>query len=127
MSVDHLLLQVIPFSRNNERQVEMLNQESIFKSKLGNEAEALRKRLAQGRSDQNRARQQALEKLLLRYHNTKADMEQNHRLERQKFEKEILIENKAVQNARNRTQRVRSDNTMSLTTTRSKSTPYGKR
>ena len=52
----------------NERHMEMLHKENVFKSKLSLEAESLRKRVAQGRAEQNRARQVALEKMLLRYH-----------------------------------------------------------
>lgn len=52
----------------NERHMEMLHKENVFKAKLSLEAESLRKRVAQGRAEQNRARQVALEKMLLRYH-----------------------------------------------------------
>jgi len=48
----------------NERHREMLNKENVFKSRLAMEAEGLRKRVAQGRAEQNRARQLALEKML---------------------------------------------------------------
>jgi hypothetical protein len=60
---------------NNEKQLEMLHKENVFKSRLAMEAEALRKRVAQGRAEQNRARQKALEMVLQRYYNVKAGME----------------------------------------------------
>ena len=73
---------------NNEKQLEMLHKENVFKSRLAMEADALRKRVAQGRAEQNRARQIALEKMLQRYYNSKAEMEQSHRLGVAKFERE---------------------------------------
>jgi hypothetical protein len=72
----------------NERHKEMLHKENVFKSRLAMEADALRKRVAQGRAEQNRARQIALEKMLQRYYNSKAEMEQSHRLGVAKFERE---------------------------------------
>lgn len=80
---------------NNEKQMEMLHRENVFKGKLASEAEALRKRIAQGRAEQNRARQLALERMLQRYENVKAELEQGHKLERLKFDREVALENKA--------------------------------
>lgn len=65
----------------------MLHRENVFKARLGAEAETLRKRVAQGRAEQNRARQLALEKVLARYNNVKKEMEGSMRLERMKVEK----------------------------------------
>jgi hypothetical protein len=48
----------------NERHKEMLHKENVFKARLAMEADGLRKRVAQGRAEQNRARQLALEKML---------------------------------------------------------------
>ena len=48
----------------NERHQEMLHKENVFKARLAMEADGLRKRVAQGRAEQNRARQLALEKML---------------------------------------------------------------
>lgn len=78
----------------NERQVEMLNKEKVFKTKLTQEAEALKKRISSGRGEANRNRQVELERLLQRYNNVKAEMEQRHKLERQKLDKEIALEAK---------------------------------
>ena len=72
----------------NERHLEMLHKENVFKSKLALEAEALRKRVAQGRAEQNRARQISLEKMLQQYYNSKQSMENTHRLQVVKFAKE---------------------------------------
>jgi hypothetical protein len=72
----------------NERHKEMLHKENVLKSRLAMEADGLRKRVAQGRAEQNRARQLAVEKMLQRYHNSKHDMEQAHRLGVQKFERD---------------------------------------
>lgn len=83
---------------SNEKQKEMIGKESIFKQKLAIEAEALKKRIAQSRGEVNRTRQTELEKLLQRYNNVKTEMETRHRLERQKLEKEILLENKLTAN-----------------------------
>lgn len=80
---------------NNEKQMDMLHRENVFKGKLASEAEALRKRIAQGRAEQNRARQLALERLLQRYNNVKAELEQNHKLERMRFDRELATEAKA--------------------------------
>ena len=49
------------------------------KAQLAAEAEALRKRVAQGRAEQNRARQGALEMVLPRYNNVKKDMARSAR------------------------------------------------
>jgi membrane protein involved in colicin uptake len=87
---------------NNERQVDMLRKETQFKTKLSAEAEALKKKVAQGRADQNRLRQLELERLLQRYHNVKSDLEGQHKLERQKMEREMIVDKAATQNSRRR-------------------------
>jgi len=58
---------------NNERQAEMLHKEDEYKKKLGAEAETMRKRIAQGRAEQNRLRQKTLEQVLQRYSNSKGE------------------------------------------------------
>ena len=77
---------------NNEKQLEMVHKENVYKGHLSMEAEGLRKRIAQGRAEQNRARQLALERMLQRYSNVKAESEQQHRLERLKFDREAAVE-----------------------------------
>ena len=78
----------------NERQVEMLNKEKLFKQKLAVEAEALKRRVAQGRAEANRARQTDLERILQRYNNVKGELEAHQRAERAKLDKEISLEKK---------------------------------
>lgn len=80
---------------NNEKQLEMLHKENVFKARLAMEAEALRKRVAQGRAEQNRARQKALEMVLQRYYNVKAGMESEHALQALKFDREAATRKKA--------------------------------
>lgn len=75
----------------NERQAEMLRKEEEYKRKLGQEAETMRKRIAQQRAEQNRNRQVALEKLLQRYHNVKKELETAHKVERSKLDREIAL------------------------------------
>lgn len=72
---------------SNERQLEMLHRENVYKTRLSAEAETLRKRVAQGRAEQNRARQKALEKVLARYNNVKKEMDSSQRLERMKMDR----------------------------------------
>jgi hypothetical protein len=84
---------------SNEKQSEMLSKEKVFKVRLAAEAEALKKRISQGRGEVNRARQTELEKLLQRYNNVKTDLETRHKLERQKLEKEIMMEQRTAANA----------------------------
>jgi len=78
----------------NERQVEMLNKEKLYKQKLALEAEALKRRIAQGRAEANRARQTDLERILQRYSNVKGELEAHQRTERSKLDKEISLEKK---------------------------------
>jgi hypothetical protein len=85
---------------NNERQAEMLRKEAMYKAKLVSEAETLKKRIAQGRAEQNRQRQLELERLLQRYHNVKTELEQQHKIERQRLERELTVEHAAADNAR---------------------------
>ena len=78
----------------NERQVEMLGKEKLFKQKLAVEAEALKRRVAQGRAEANRARQTDLERILQRYNNVKSELEAHQRAERAKLDKEISLDTK---------------------------------
>ena len=78
----------------NERQVELLHKEKLFKQKLAVEAEALKRRIAQGRAEANRARQTDLERMLQRYNNVKGELEAHQRSERAKLDKEISLEKK---------------------------------
>ena len=78
----------------NERQVEMLGKEKLFKQKLAVEAEALKRRIAQGRAEANRARQTDLERILQRYNNVKSELETHQRAERAKLDKEISLDTK---------------------------------
>ena len=79
---------------NNEKQLEMLQKENVFKGRLAVEAEGLRKRVAQGRAEQNRARQKAMEMVLQRYFNVKAGMESAHSLQGLKFDREAASKKK---------------------------------
>jgi hypothetical protein len=83
---------------SNEKQSEMLAKERAFKMKLAAEAEALKKRIAQGRGEVNRARQNELERLLQRYNNVKTETETRHKVERQKLDKEINLEHRTAAN-----------------------------
>ena len=78
----------------NEKQLKMLHRENLFKTQLAVEAEALRKRVAQGRAEQNRARQKAMEMVLQRYFNVKAGMESAHSLQGLKFDREAASKKK---------------------------------
>jgi hypothetical protein len=64
--------------------------------------ESLAKRLAQGRAEQNRGRQLALESLLQRYSNSKASVEQSHSLEKLKLERSAAVSQKARENRKAR-------------------------
>jgi hypothetical protein len=79
---------------SNERQVDLLRREKLFKERLATEAEALRKRVAQGRAEASRTRQRDLERVLQRYNNVKGEVETRHRAERAKLDKEIALEQK---------------------------------
>jgi hypothetical protein len=81
---------------NKERQEELLQKESNFKSKVKQELDAVTNRLAQQRSELARQRQKALEMLLVRYSNSKAEVERQHKMERQKFDKDMAIELKLI-------------------------------
>lgn len=74
---------------NNERQAEMLHKEDEYKKKLGAEAETMRKRIAQGRAEQNRLRQKTLEQVLQRYSNTKAECLTQHKNELGKLDRQV--------------------------------------
>jgi len=111
---------------SNEKQNEMIGKEKIFKQKLAIEAEALKKRIAQSRGEVNRARQTELEKLLQRYNNVKTEMETRHRLERQKLEKEILLENKLTSTNNNTTTTASNRTTSSSSSVASLKSSIGK-
>jgi hypothetical protein len=75
----------------NAAQAGMVRKEELFKRKLGAEAEALKKRIATGRAEVNRARQVELERLLQRYHNVKEEAEGRHRGARLKMERDMAV------------------------------------
>ncbi|RYG51414.1 hypothetical protein EON66_10795 [archaeon] len=81
---------------NKERQDELLARENTFKSKLRTELEAVTNRLAQQRADLTRTRQKDLENLLIRYANAKSEIERQHKMEKQRFDKEMSLELKLI-------------------------------
>jgi hypothetical protein len=83
---------------NNERQAEMLRKEHQYTGKLAQEAEALKRRIGAGRSEQSRQRQLELERLLQRYHNVKHELALAHKIERQKIDRDIQMEHAARAN-----------------------------
>lgn len=71
----------------NQKQAEMYQKEMRFKHKLKSELVALKKRILTGKQEQKKQRQQDLERLLQRYQNVKAELEQQQNLERIRAER----------------------------------------
>jgi hypothetical protein len=72
---------------SNQRMAEMYQKEMRFRHKLKAELVALKKRVSTGKQEQKKQRQRDLERLLQRYQNVKAELEQQQNLETIKAEK----------------------------------------
>lgn len=71
----------------NLKQQEMFQKEAKFKQRQKHELVALQKRIQSGREEQKKQRQMDLERLLQRYQNVKAELQQQQNLERIRTEK----------------------------------------
>jgi sialic acid synthase SpsE len=75
---------------HGQRQQDLLSKESKFKQVKLQELAALQKRIHTGREEQKQQRHMDLERLLQRYQNVKAELEQQQNLERIRMEKQVL-------------------------------------
>lgn len=74
----------------NTKQQELYQKEAKFKRRQKQELVALQKRIQSGREEQKKQRQLDLERLLQRYQNVKAELQQQQNLERIQNEKKSL-------------------------------------
>lgn len=79
-----------------KHQKEMTRAEDQFKVTKKQEVAALQKRIQSGREDQKKQRRIALERLLQRYNNIKAELDAAHTLERQTSDRRMSVQRLAA-------------------------------
>ena len=79
-----------------KHQQEMTRAEAQFKVTKRQEVAALQKRIQSGREDQKKQRRIALERLLQRYNNIKAELDAAHTLERQTSDRRMSVQRLAA-------------------------------
>ena len=80
-----------------KHQYEMTRAEAQFKTTKRQEVAALQKRIQAGKEEQKKQRRIALERLLQRYNNIKAELDAAHTLERQTSDRRMSVQRLAAQ------------------------------
>jgi hypothetical protein len=85
-----------------ERQAELAGRERVFKARLAAEAETVGNRLASRKAALARERETALETLLTRYENAKAEVARQHKAAAFRLAREVELEMHAVRSLTNK-------------------------